>query len=218
MPATGRTRGPYAKTAQVRERILDACVEAFSETGYRATTMKEIAERAGISERGLAHHFPNKADLLDAVLHRHQAEAAEALRGVVGAAEILVAMVDDIAEDTGKPGLVELRSILSAEAVAPDHPAHAHYRDRYDMLRAYTTSAFETLASEGELDAYMTPAELAASYIALSDGLQLQWLFNRSGVDAAQTLRRFLEANIPRLRDPGTAAVAQAGTDQRSAH
>ncbi|MEH0421386.1 hypothetical protein [Streptomyces sp. B21-083] len=33
-------RGSYAKTAEVRQKILDACVEAFGAGGFHGATMK----------------------------------------------------------------------------------------------------------------------------------------------------------------------------------
>lgn len=192
-------RGPYAKTARVRDGILQACVEVFAESGYRATTMKEIAERAGISEGGLAHHFGSKSELLGAVLERREREAGDRFEGAAGLASLL-AMVDVVKQDNAKPGIVELHSTLSAEAISDEHPAHAHYRDRYHQIRSYAERAFETLRREGELDSAQTPAELAASYVALSDGLQIQWLYEPEAVDVDRTLQNFLASVIPALR------------------
>ena len=53
----GKGRGQYAKTAAVRQRIIESCVDAFSQTGFHGATMKDIARRAGISQTGLLHHF-----------------------------------------------------------------------------------------------------------------------------------------------------------------
>ncbi|MFG2971108.1 MULTISPECIES: helix-turn-helix domain-containing protein [unclassified Streptomyces] len=43
-------------------------LQLFAANGYRATTMKEIAEGVGISQPGLMHHFPGKQDILISVL------------------------------------------------------------------------------------------------------------------------------------------------------
>jgi AcrR family transcriptional regulator len=44
--------------------LLAAAVEAFGERGYRATTTREIAERAGMSPAGMYIHFQSKEDVL----------------------------------------------------------------------------------------------------------------------------------------------------------
>ena len=49
--------------AHTRELILDTALPLFLEQGYEATTMEEIAERAGIGTSTLYRYFPSK-DLL----------------------------------------------------------------------------------------------------------------------------------------------------------
>lgn len=203
--AAPRTRGPYAKTVLVRQRIVDASAEVFAASGYRATTMKEVAERAGISERGLVHHFPSKADLLAAVLEQREEDNRQQVPPTVGL-EALLGMLNVVAADSLQPGLVELHSILSAEAASAEHPAHQHYRERYALIRHFATISFAALRNAGELETSLTDEELGASFIALSDGLQLQWLYDRQSIDTTHTLHRFLESVVPRLKANPTTA------------
>ena len=57
------------KSERSRRGVLDAALHLFAHHGYRATTMREIAERAGVSTGNVYHHFPDKEqifrDLLD---------------------------------------------------------------------------------------------------------------------------------------------------------
>ncbi|EKX63793.1 TetR/AcrR family transcriptional regulator [Streptomyces ipomoeae] len=53
-----------------RERLLQAAVELVDERGYEATTLGDIADRAG-SARGLvSYYFPGKRQLLQSAVHR----------------------------------------------------------------------------------------------------------------------------------------------------
>ncbi|MCX4552580.1 TetR/AcrR family transcriptional regulator [Streptomyces sp. NBC_01500] len=53
-----------------RERLLQATVDLVSERGYEATTLADIADRAG-SARGLvSYYFPGKRHLLQSAVHR----------------------------------------------------------------------------------------------------------------------------------------------------
>ncbi|MDQ0603732.1 AcrR family transcriptional regulator [Streptomyces canus] len=53
-----------------RERLLQAAVELVSEHGYEATTLGDIADRAG-SARGLtSYYFPGKRQLVQSAVHR----------------------------------------------------------------------------------------------------------------------------------------------------
>ncbi|MDO9409802.1 TetR/AcrR family transcriptional regulator [Patulibacter sp.] len=47
-----------------RERLVVAAVDLFVEQGYDATTVTEIAERAGVTKSTFFRHFPDKRELL----------------------------------------------------------------------------------------------------------------------------------------------------------
>lgn len=61
------------------QRILEAASELFGELGYEGTSLRAVAERAGVA-KGLAfHHFGTKAHLLELVLQRFYEGQREAL-------------------------------------------------------------------------------------------------------------------------------------------
>jgi AcrR family transcriptional regulator len=61
-----------------RERLLQATVELVGERGYEATTLADIADRAG-SARGLvSYYFPGKRQLLQSAVHRLMHRTLEA--------------------------------------------------------------------------------------------------------------------------------------------
>ena len=47
-----------------RERLVLAAVDLFAEHGYDATTVTQIAERAGVTKSTFFRHFPDKRELL----------------------------------------------------------------------------------------------------------------------------------------------------------
>ena len=48
------------RSQRSRAQILDAALALFSHRGYRATSMREIADRAGVSTGSVYHHFKDK--------------------------------------------------------------------------------------------------------------------------------------------------------------
>jgi AcrR family transcriptional regulator len=56
--AGGRPRG------STRNRILDVALELFNEQGYDKTSLREIAERLGVTKAALYYHFERKEDML----------------------------------------------------------------------------------------------------------------------------------------------------------
>jgi AcrR family transcriptional regulator len=47
-----------------REQILDVALELFNEQGYDKTSLREIAQRLGVTKAALYYHFERKEDLL----------------------------------------------------------------------------------------------------------------------------------------------------------
>ncbi|CAN7417771.1 helix-turn-helix domain containing protein [Microbacterium sp. LjRoot45] len=188
--AGSRRRGSYAKTEATRKAILDAALEVFSGSGYRAGSLREIAALVGMSEAGLLHHFRNKSALLEAVLEERD-ERARALVPIESndGAAVLRGLVDLAAYNASIPGVVELYATLSAEATASDHPAHAYFVRRYEYTRGNIERAMTDLQGKGRLRHGMTPRRAAITIISMMDGLQVQWLLDRSVLDMADELR-----------------------------
>jgi AcrR family transcriptional regulator len=55
---------PKRPRGATRERILDVALELFNEQGYDKTSLREIAERLGVTKAALYYHFERKEDLL----------------------------------------------------------------------------------------------------------------------------------------------------------
>ncbi|MFI6643989.1 TetR/AcrR family transcriptional regulator [Streptomyces sp. NPDC050504] len=53
-----------------RERLLQATVELVAERGYEATTLGDIADRAGTARGLVSYYFPGKRHLLQSAVHR----------------------------------------------------------------------------------------------------------------------------------------------------
>ncbi|GAA3523854.1 TetR/AcrR family transcriptional regulator [Amycolatopsis ultiminotia] len=186
--------GGYLKGRIRREDIISAAAVVYGEAGYHGASLREIAKRVGISHAGLLYHFPTKEALLAAVLERRDAEDAEREQlGVPPGLEVLRRFLALAEHNVRHPGIVEVYSRLAAEAVAPGHPAHEYFDRHYRQARERVRDSFRVLAETGELRAGVDPAEAALTFIALMDGLQVQWLTAPAQVDPVGTLRCCLQ-------------------------
>ena len=66
----GRSRQEAKSEASV-SAVLDAALELFSTQGYRATALRQIANRAGLSVGNIYHHFPNKHAIYQRLIDRY---------------------------------------------------------------------------------------------------------------------------------------------------
>lgn len=65
------------RTRRSRARILEAALELFSKYGFRGTSVREIADEAGVSTGSVYHQFPDKESLFHALLDRYWEEVRD---------------------------------------------------------------------------------------------------------------------------------------------
>ncbi|MFC8047534.1 TetR/AcrR family transcriptional regulator [Nocardia sp. NPDC057353] len=180
-------RGSYSKGIAKREEILETALELVARVGYGRTTVRELADAVGLSQTGLLHYFGSKEELFTAILARRDAADRAAFLAPDAPPELPAGLVRLIRHNAEVPGLVELYTRFSAEAVRPEHPAHPHFRDRYREIRQLIADAVGELQRDGQLRADLDPDRFAVLAVALLDGLQVQWLYDPE-VDMAEHL------------------------------
>jgi AcrR family transcriptional regulator len=65
------------RRSDTRERIQEVALELFGERGYDDTSMREIAERLGLTKAALYYHFKTKEEILGTVMADLAAEIDE---------------------------------------------------------------------------------------------------------------------------------------------
>ncbi|WP_083362301.1 TetR/AcrR family transcriptional regulator [Microterricola viridarii] len=195
--ANTQARGAYAAGRARKAVIVQTATELFGSTGFHSVSMLDVAAACGISRAGLLHHFPSKELLLTAVLAERDA-ADEALFRWSNADDAdgrpwLARLVELVEFNATRPELIRLFAVLSAEATAPQHPAHDYFVGRYQGTRRGGRDAFRRAQQAGVLAAGADPERLAIELIALMDGLQVQWLLEPERVDMAATIRGWLD-------------------------
>ena len=61
------------KSERSRRLVLDAALRLFSHQGFRGTSVREIAETAGVSIGNVYHHFPDKETVFRTLLDEYWA-------------------------------------------------------------------------------------------------------------------------------------------------
>jgi AcrR family transcriptional regulator len=88
--------GQQARSKRTQESLLDAAAVLFSEKGVDATSVVDVAERAGCSVGSLYHHFRDKRALLYAVFERMGEQLQSTAREAVDPARWRGASIEDI--------------------------------------------------------------------------------------------------------------------------
>lgn len=126
------------------EKVLEAAVEELAAKGYGATSIEDIAERAGVAKTTLYRRWPTKADLVLAALNRVAGEIVAAhdtgsLRGD------LLAMLGTFRDFARTPQGGSLMRMMLAEGASGEisKVARTIRESREDSLRAVITRAIK---------------------------------------------------------------------------
>ena len=226
-PARRRGPGrPRAGSEDKRARILNEAVVLFGEHGYAGTSLADIANAADISKAGLLHHYSSKDELFAKVLERRDREDALSIlvESPASGEDIVDAPVDavgnmDTLEVAAAPDIDpwsllhryiellernvarrDLTAIYTATAVSvldAAHPAHRWMANHLNGAVERFEASFEAGKAAGLVDPQMPSRLVARSLVALTDGLQLQWLCSTTPqTAAAESLDTDLVAEI----------------------
>lgn len=159
------------RPAERREEILAAATELIAVSGFNGVPLFAFAAACGMTKAGLLHHFPSKEHLLTAVLERRDERDAAAVittgepaADAAAARATISALID---RNLRQRSIVQLYTVLSAEALDPAHPAHDYFRRRLAVSR--------TLLAERVFGWHPRPEMAAVELLAFLDGLQLNW-------------------------------------------
>lgn len=121
-----------------QERLVRAALDLFTEKGYDATTVSEVADRAGLTKTTFFRHFPDKREVLFAGQDIHVRLLAEAIHAAPDSAtplEVVRVALDALAgafTDDRRELAVRLRPIVAD---------HAELRERAALKRATLVEA-----------------------------------------------------------------------------
>ncbi|NEB02512.1 TetR/AcrR family transcriptional regulator [Streptomyces sp. SID13726] len=182
----GDAMSTRTRSEERRAEIVRAALEVIAERGYRGASLAAVAERVGLTQQGLLHHFPTKDALLVAVLEER--DKWDAVPDGSWRIDLLASLVE---YNAMRPGIIQTFSALLGESVTEGHPARAYFTDRYTRVR--DTMALALRSEYGDrLPNGLTPERTAPLLVAVMDGLQYQWLLDPESVDMPGAFRDFL--------------------------
>jgi len=170
---------------QTRQALLDAALAAFSEKGYQATRLQEIAEMAGTTRGAIYHHFENKADLYKQLLEEASQQGSLAVQTAVTEGgsfahicrRIFVGTLEMLANDQRFQQVMALslfKTGVSPELAQIENERLQNATAVIEGIAAYMQYGLET----GEVRADLSPDTIARTFLALQNGAAWLWLAN----------------------------------------
>jgi TetR/AcrR family transcriptional repressor of nem operon len=170
------------KGARTRARIVEEAAALIHERGVAGTTLEDVRAAAGVSGSQVYHYFPDKNELVQAVID-YQADAivkhqGGALRSATGV-EAWRKMVIAAAKHTKAKGGCPLGSLVGQLAES-DPEARALIAAGFDQWAAAIADGLRTLHAEGRLPSGIDPDDLAMTLLATLQGGTLLAQVHRS--------------------------------------
>lgn len=175
---------------QTRLALLEAALEVFSQKGYDATRLEDIAEQAGVTRGAIYHHFGGKLELFSALFEEASTSGTQA--------------VDQAIAEGGSLGDVVRRVLIYRMKLLKDNSRFRRISALY-LLKAWSSpelSEFQRLRQAemiqqrdliaenfrgalpyGGMRADLDPQVAAEAFLAYQSGLMLLWLLNPDFTD-----------------------------------
>ena len=160
------------KGERTRARIVEEAAALIHERGVAGTTLEDVKAAAGVSGSQLYHYFPDKDELVQAVIDYQAGTIVDhqrhALRGADGV-EDWRDMVITAAERTQAKGGCPLGSLVGQLAES-DPEARALIAAGFDRWAAAIGDKLRSLHADGKLPPGIDPDDLATTLLATLQG------------------------------------------------
>lgn len=171
-----------SKAEETRQRIVDSALSLFAEKGYDATTMRAIAQQAGVSTGSAYQYFTGKEHLVLAFYERSQVEHAAAAEAALAKSAdfqqrlygVLTARID-----TMEP-YRDFAASFFRTAADPGSPLSPFSAESGPARQMSTALYAEALAGSGEKVPPPLRAELPGLLWLFQMGIVLFWVHDRS--------------------------------------
>ncbi len=183
------------RTRASREKIIQAAIEFFAQQGFHGAKMADIAKAANLTGPGLLHHFPSKTHLLMEVIKERDRIDSERMRATLqkNGNHFLEAGVELVEHNETVPGLVQLFTLLVAESISQEHPAHTFFAQRYQREREQMAQAIMQAQQADQVRSDISAETLATLIFAMMDGLQVQWLLEPEKINMPAMFRVLMD-------------------------
>jgi AcrR family transcriptional regulator len=196
-----------------RERVIAAAAELFRTRGFGATSMREVAERAGLGKSSLYHHIPGKQELLGEIVERGITTLMHALEQVA-AADLPAPERLRLAVRSHVLTSIEHRDSAACfiqEGNALSREQHASYMAKRDRYEAW----LRQIVGDGQRSGEFRPMEVRLAVLAILGMCHwvVRWYRPDGDFTAEQIAAEFAEYAVRGLSSDAPLAPHAAASD-----
>lgn len=171
------------EAAITHRNLLKAGLAVFSERGYTAATLQDIAARAGLTRGAIYWHFGSKAELYAALLAEYSTRGSEITEAAIAEGgsmsdvlrRVFVRLLTAVEEDKDLRAAMEL-SMFKTEMTDELQHSLRQQRQGGRQLMQGIASAMRQGIESGELRPDLPAEDMAQAFMALQNGAVYLWL------------------------------------------
>jgi len=182
--------------AEVKEKIIEAAIESFSQTGYDRTKMEDIAKRLGLSKGTIYLYFKSKEDLFVAICEHNIQASDEEDAGFFVKKENVASDAEQIYDNIRRREQGNDRVMLEMVAESARNPKLK--KSMYELhvkIHEHVVQNIRAKIEEGFLKD-VDATSLAVALVALYDGLAVNRMLGISDTANKKAWVAMLKAMI----------------------
>ena len=186
-------------------RIIEAARRVISKNGIAGSTMRGIAEEAGLSTGAIYHYYSSKEqvlyDVMDESLSESSRIAEESRRGEATKEELIDEIYKNILKRFEKKDENRVHFYLAQEAILGDNELKDKLKEKYKQWVEKTEDLFQSIYGKESTKYNKAFATLLLGAI---DGVILQLMLSANPAeieDIAEVYHEILKEGIPKFID-----------------
>jgi TetR/AcrR family acrAB operon transcriptional repressor len=174
------------EAAATRQALLDAALIVFSQKGYAAARLEDVAEQAGVSRGAIYWHFHSKAELYTTLVEETSAQTEEVIRRAVaeGAGildthrRVMIGLLALLEEDATYRAVQEL--VLFKTEITPELAESINIKAAaFRAVEARVAASLQAGIAAGEIRADLDPLTGARAALTYINGIIFTWLIDQ---------------------------------------
>jgi TetR/AcrR family acrAB operon transcriptional repressor len=195
------------EAAITRSHLLKAALSVFSQKGYLATTLDDIAQAAGVTRGAIYWHFKNKADIYQTLFKEFTRRGETVIVNSIAEGgdlltilrSIFVGQLTLIESDAEMRAFAELRLFKTGQVTELVEVHRQQVQAGTAIIESVTASICSGV-EQGLIRPDLDPGDIARTFIAMQNGLIQQWLLTPKAFSLRVSAESLAEIYISGIR------------------
>jgi TetR/AcrR family acrAB operon transcriptional repressor len=179
--------------AVTRQKVLEAALKVFSEKGYTASKLDDVAQAANVTRGAIYWHFRDKADLFNTLVREVGLQRDEVIQQAIAEGgtfidifrRILIRLLQIVEEHQDVRAIMEL-SLFKVDQLPELAEGQGVRLEANRALISNMTTFLQMGIDAGDVRADLDPQDAARAAVAFQQGLATLWLYDSSAFSLAE--------------------------------